>query len=160
MQVSIAIFLSKQGKEKGMQENQEMEKLRRELRRTRVFCGITSVLVAALLVGGALVFTKVQSYVEAVLPLAEQVSAVEFDTLNETIGSMNETLKAVDWEKFSAQMEQLDVEALNEAIAGLDTEELSEALEKLNQVTDTLESFGNSIRDFLSKFGSGSLFGS
>ena len=112
-----------------MQENQEMEKLRRELRRTRVFCGITSVLVAALLVGGALVFTKVQSYVEAVLPLAEQ-------------------------------LEQLDMEALNEAIAGLDTEELSEALEKLNQVTDTLESFGDSIRDFLSKFGSGSLFGS
>ena len=112
-----------------MQENQDMEKLRKELRVTRICCTITSLLVAALLVGGCLVFGKVQDYAEQIMPLVKQVSMLEFDTLNETIGSLNETLETMDWEAFSAQMAQLDIDALNEAIAGLDTAELSQALE-------------------------------
>ena len=143
-----------------MQENQEMEKLRRELRMTRVCCTVTSLLVVVLLAGGFLVFGKVQSYAEQIMPLVQQISALEFDTLNETLGSLNRTLEDMDWEAFSAQMAQLDMDALNEAIAGLDTAELSQALEKLNDITESLEKFSSSIKEFVSKLGGSSWLGS
>ena len=143
-----------------MQENQEMETLHKELRRTRICCTITSSLVFLLLVGGFLVFGKVRSYAEQLMPLVQQVSALEFDTLNDTLESLNKTWGEMDWEAFSAQMAQLDIDALNEAIAGLDTAELSQTLEKLNDITESLEKFASSIKDFISKVGGNSWLGS
>ncbi len=135
-----------------MQENnQDFEKLRRELRTTRIFSGITSVLLVGILIGGFIVFAKVQEYAQTVMPLAEKVSEVEFDVLNESMESLNETLQVIDWEKLSLQLEELDMDALNEAIAGLNTEELSKALENLNDAAETLEQFGESVKGFFSK---------
>ena len=110
-----------------MQDNyQDLDKLRKELRMTRFFSGITSVLLICVLVGGFLFFSKVQGYLEDAMPLVEQMSA---------------------------QLEQLDMDALNESIASLNTEELTEALEHFNDAVDTLESFTGSVKDFFSKFG-------
>ena len=135
-----------------MQENyQDFEKLRRELRITRIFSCITSVLLIGLLIGGFIVFSKVQEYAQTVMPLVEKVSEVEFNVLNESMENLNETMETIDWEKLSAQLEALDMEALNEAIAGLNTEELSKALENLNDAAETLEQFSDSIKGFFSR---------
>ena len=110
-----------------MQENyQDLEKLRKELRMTRVFSSITSILLICVLIGGFIVFSKMQQYMDITMQMVEELSA---------------------------QLKQLDMNALNEAIAGLNTEELSKALENLNEAAETLENFGRSIKDFFSKFG-------
>lgn len=110
-----------------MKENyKDLDKLRKELRMTRIFSGITSVLLICVLVGGLLVFSRLKRSLEDSIPLVE---------------------------KMSAQLEALDVDALNESIAGLNTEELTEALEHFNDAVDTMESFTGSVKDFFSKFG-------
>ena len=110
-----------------MQENyQDLEKLRKELRMTRIFSGITSVLLICVLIGGFIIFSKMQDYMDTAMQLVEELSA---------------------------QLKQLDMDAFNEAIAGLNTEELSKALENLNDAAETLENFSGSIKDFFSKFG-------
>lgn len=110
-----------------MQENyQDLEKLRKELRMTRIFSGITSVLLICVLIGGFIIFSKMQDYMDTAMQLVEELSA---------------------------QLKQLDMDALNEAIAGLNTEELSKALENLNDAAETLENFSGSVKDFFSKFG-------
>ena len=109
-----------------MQENhQDLERLRKELRMTRVFSGITSALLICVLIGGVIVFLKVQAYMEAVMPLAE---------------------------KMLAQLEQLDMDALNESIAGLNTKELTRALENFNDAVERLEGFTDAVKGFFSKF--------
>lgn len=110
-----------------MQENhQNLEKLRKELRMTRIFNSITSVLLICVLIGGFIIFSKMQDYMDTAMQLVEELSA---------------------------QLKQLDMDAFNEAIAGLNTEELSKALENLNDAAETLENFSGSIKDFFSKFG-------
>ena len=110
-----------------MQENhQNLEKLRKELRMTRIFNSITAVLLICVLIGGFIIFSKMQDYMDTAMQLVEELSA---------------------------QLKQLDMDALNEAIAGLNTEELSKALENLNDAAETLENFSGSIKDFFSKFG-------
>ena len=110
-----------------MQENHEnLEKLRKELRMTRIFNSITSVLLICVLIGGFIIFSKMQDYMDTAMQLVEELSA---------------------------QLKQLDMDALNEAIAGLNTEELSKALENLNDAAETLENFSGSIKNFFSKFG-------
>ena len=110
-----------------MKENhQNLEKLRTELRMTRIFNSITSVLLICVLIGGFIIFSKMQDYMDTAMQLVEELSA---------------------------QLKQLDMDALNEAIAGLNTEELSKALENLNDAAETLENFSGSIKDFFSKFG-------
>ena len=110
-----------------MQENhQNLEKLRKELRMTRIFSSITSVLLICVLIGGFIIFSKMQDYMDTAMQLVEELSA---------------------------QLKQLDMDALNEAIAGLNTEELSKALENLNDAAETLENFSGSIKNFFSKFG-------
>ena len=73
-----------------------------------------------------IVFSKMQQYADTAIPMVEELSA---------------------------QLKQLDMDALNEAIAGLNTEELSKALENLNDAAETLENFSGSVKDFFSKFG-------
>ena len=110
-----------------MQENhQNLEKLRKELRMTRIFNSITSVLLICVLIGGFIIFSKMQDYMDTAMQLVEELSA---------------------------QLKQLVMDALNEAIAGLNTEELSKALENLNDAAETLENFSGSIKNFFSKFG-------
>lgn len=116
-----------------MQEShQDLEKLRKELRMTRIFSGITSILLICVLIGVFIAFSKIQEYMTAVMPLVE---------------------------KMLFQLEQLDMDALNDAITGLNTEELTKALENFNDSVEALESFSGSVKDFFSKFGGGIKFG-
>ncbi|MCD8380841.1 MAG: hypothetical protein LUC95_11135 [Lachnospiraceae bacterium] len=123
-----------------------IEKLRRELRLTRIIT-IVSILLTLCMAGLVLYFQ--QTVKTAMEPLTEQMADLDTDTLNEMIANLktvsDELAQAdIDWEKLSETVNSLDVEALNEAIAGLDTEELSKAIENLNNAVEALENLGSS----------------
>ncbi|MCH5343232.1 MAG: hypothetical protein J1E64_04260 [Acetatifactor sp.] len=133
-----------------------MEDIKRELRLTRFFCIVSSILSICLL--AAIVFLVVSlqpvfSFVNETKPALEQFSKLDIDTLNRTMEQVDTSLGQVDWEKVADSLEQLDVEAINEAIRNLDTKELSTALEKLNKTTDALEAFGERLGSLSSLFG-------
>lgn len=134
-------------------QEQTLEKLRRELRTTRIFSAVSSVLMLCVLVGGFLVFSEVKGYIEQVWPMVEQLSAVDFAAIEDTMQSLDESLSAVDWECVSEQLGELDIEALNKAIAGLDTEEMTKALSNINTAADNLQKLSDSLKAFAAKFG-------
>lgn len=136
----------------GSAAEEAMESLRRELRISRIFNGIVSLLLVCLIAGGVFVGVKVQKFAAEVQPIAEKLAEVDVDALNDTMENLNDTMKEVDWEQLSQQLSKLDMEALNEAIDGLDTKALSDTLEKLNQAAEVLESFSDSMKSFFSKF--------
>lgn len=133
-----------------------MEDIKRELRLTRIFCIVSSILSICLL--AAIVFLVVSlqpvfSFVNETKPAWEQFSKLDIDTLNRTMEQVDISLGQVDWKKVADSLERLDVEAINEAIRNLDTKELSTALEKLNKIIDALEAFGERLGSLPSLFG-------
>ncbi len=141
-------------------ENREtemsMELLAKQLRMTRVFCMISSMLTLCLLLGGVFLFSKLQpvfDFLQEIEPAMEQLSALDIESVNTTLEQINATLGSVDWQQVSDSLGQLDVEAINTAIEGLDTEALSEAIENLNKTADTLEGWGEKLSSFSNLFG-------
>ncbi len=147
-------------------ENQVLEKnleqLKKELRATRIFCIISSILTCALLIGGIYVYGQMRpvlGVVEQMGPVAEELKGLDIDSVNATLEQVNTTLGSVnwqevsdavgnvDWKGVSDTISELDVEAFNDAVEDLDTEELSKAIERLNGIIDVLEGWSE-------KFGS------
>jgi len=139
---------------------QILEKLRKELRTTRIFCAISSVLTLLLLAGGCFAVVvaqdyavKVQEYATEVMPVIRELSKLDVEEFNLTMENVNASLQSVDWEQVAASLEALDVDALNEAIENLDTEELTEALKNLNDASDKLRTIGDKMSSITSVFG-------
>lgn len=103
----------------------DMRQLRKDMRLTRVFCAVSSLLTLCLLAGGILLFCKVQPVVSV---LQEAQPAIE-------------------------KLSQLDVEAINTAMEELDTKELSEAVTNMNKAAETLEIWGEKLSSFSGFFG-------
>ncbi len=134
-------------------EESAIEALRKELRLTRIFSAVTSLLIIAVLVGGFWVCSEVKGYVEEVWPLVEQLSTVDFAAISSTMEKLDQTVGTVDWEYMSQQLGALNVDAINEAIEGLDTEELTKALANINEAAETLQKLSDGMKAFASKFG-------
>ena len=132
-----------------------LQKLQKELRINRIFTCIASVLMICLLVGGIVMYLQFKGFLIEVDPILTQISKVDFQAVNQTLDTINSTLSQVDWGQLSAQLNALDIDAVNEAIAGLNTEELSQSLETLNDIVESLETFSETIKSFLSKFSFG-----
>lgn len=134
-------------------ENSAIEALRKELRLTRIFSAVTSLLIIAMLAGGFMVCSEVKTYVDEVWPLVEQLSTVDFAAISSTMETLEQTVGTVDWEYMSKQLGALNVDAINEAIEGLDTEELTKALANINEAAETLQKLSDGMKAFASKFG-------
>ncbi len=132
---------------------QTMVQLQKELKLTRIFCMITSALMIFLLVGGFLVMGKMDEYIKDIEPLVQELSAVDFLAVSDSLQELKTAMTSVDWERVSEQVSSLDVEALNAAVEGLDTEELTKTLENVNEAVATLEKASDSIKAFMGKFG-------
>lgn len=137
-----------------------LEKLRKELRTTRIFCAISSVLTILLLVGGCFVVGiaqdyagKVQAYAEEVTPVIQELAKLDVEEFNLTMENVNTSLQSIDWEQVAVSLESLDVDAINEAIENLDTEELTEALKNVNDASDKLKAVGEKMSSWTSLFG-------
>lgn len=134
----------------GDSQKDTMEQLRRELKLTRIFCGIFTAAVIVLMIGIFWLVSVLQPFYvllenagEALEQLNVSLSEVDWEELNAVIGE-------VDWEQVSQSLGELDVEAINQAVEGLNTEELSETLKNLNDVAAMFEGIGSS---FSSLFG-------
>lgn len=123
-----------------------VKQLTKELRITRIFCILSSLLTVCLLVGGFLVWNKLQpviSVLQEAQPVMEQLSALDVEEMNRTLEQVNITLESVDWQQVSESLAELDVDAINDAVEGLDTEELTKAIENLNKVASMFEKWAN-----------------
>ena len=134
-------------------ESSAIDALRRELRITRIFSAVTSILIVVMLAGGFVVCNEVKTYVDEVWPLVEQLSTVDFAAISSTMENLEQTVGTVDWEYMSKQLGALNVDAINEAIEGLDTEELTKALANINEAAETLQKLSDGMKAFASKFG-------
>lgn len=134
------------------QTQDNMDKLFRELKTTRIFCLVTSLLTVLLLAGGGILYLKLQGMVEKVEPVIEQVSRVDMEAFNGTLQQLEENLGKVDWEQVSDTLGRLDVDALNTAIENLDTQELSTSLANLNKAVEAIQEAREAIQSFLSVF--------
>ena len=132
----------------------DMAKLSRELRVTRIFCMISSILTVLVLIGGIFFFAALREARADAEPVIQQIVALDIEGFNLALEQLNMTLESVDWEQVSLAIEQLDIDALNTAIENLDTAELSEALENLNNAVDALEKLGQVLGRFTSLFNS------
>ena len=134
------------------QTQNNMEKLTRELRTTRIFCLATSLLAILLLAGGGILYLKLQGMMERAEPMMEQVSQLDVEALNGTLRQLEESLGKVDWAQVSDTLGRLDVDALNTAIENLDTQELSTSLANLNKAVEAIQEAKEAIQSFLSVF--------
>lgn len=130
----------------------DLAKLSRELRTTRIFCMISSILTVLVLAGGTVFFLALRETRADAEPVIRQIVALDIEGFNLALEQLNTTLESVDWEQVSLAIEQLDVDALNTAIENLDTAELSKALENLNNAVDALEQLGQIFSRFTSFF--------
>lgn len=138
------------------ERNDKLEMLRKELRLTRIFCIISSVLTICLLAGVVVLcigLRPVNEFMRKAEPALEQLEDLDVDTLNTTLEQVNISLEQVDWEQLSDSLGKLDVDAVNEALEGLDTEEFSRALENLNNATDMLKGISEKFGSIISFFG-------
>ena len=130
----------------------DMNKLYRELRSTRII-GIVSSLLAFLLLiwGGYLVYT-IKGTLREAEPVMEKIAEVDVASLNATLEHVNETLESVDLEPIVQAIEELDVDGINAAIESLDMEELSKALKNLNDAADIMKKISQSLSPLTSFF--------
>ncbi len=129
----------------------DVKQLTKELRVTRIFCVVSSMLTVCLLVGGIFLFMNLQpifTFLQEAQPVMEQMAALDVEEVNHTLEQVNVTLESVDWQMVSESLGELDVEAINAAIEGLDTEELTKAIENLNKTAEMLESLGEKLRSW------------
>lgn len=138
-------------------ENHTMDfdagRLMKELKITQLICLISSALTLCLLVGGVLLFGRVQKMAEICEPAIAKIADVDVESLNETLDNVNTSLESVDWELVADALGELDVEALNSAIEGLDTEELTESLQNLNDAAAKIKEISERLSSFASGFG-------
>lgn len=126
----------------------DVGKLTKELRITRIFCVISSMLTGCLLVGALILFINLApifTFLQETQVVIEQLATLDIEEVNHTLEQVNSTLESVDWQQVSETLGQLDVEAINEAIEGLDTEAISEAIENLNKTAEVLGGWGEKL---------------
>ena len=145
-----------------------LEQLKKELRITRIFCLISSVLTCTLLMGGILIYTQIKPVLDVVrdaTPIMNELAELDINSVNTTLEKVSSTLDSVDWEgvsdavgsvqwkEVSETISGIDVEAFNKAVEDLDTREFSKAIERLNKVIDVLEGWGEKLGSIKGLFG-------
>ena len=134
----------------GLSQN-DMDKLLKELRLTRIVSIISSLLALSLLIlGGYFVYT-IKGTLREAEPVMEKIAEVDVESLNATLEHINETLEAVDFEPVVQAIEELDVEGFNAAIDSLDMEELSKALKNLNDAADIFRQISQTFSESLGR---------
>lgn len=133
-----------------------MDEIKKELRLTRFFCIISSLLTICLLAGIGLLVIKLQPvylFMKEAQPVLEQISELDVDTMNGVLQDLDASMGQVDWKELADSLEQLDIETINDSLQSLDVDELSSALEHINKAADTLDALGERLSSFSSLFG-------
>ena len=123
-----------------------IRKLQKDLRMTRLFAFVSSLLMVVILAGGYYLYqmvqvyvkqaegyvTEIMTYAESVKPALNQLSQVDAEALKQTLEQMSEAFAEVDFEKLAGQIENLDVESINYKIDALDVEAINEKINALD----------------------------
>ncbi len=125
----------------------------KELRLTQIICMISSLLTLCLLLGGILLYGKVQELKQVCEPAAEKLAAVDMESFNGALGNLNAALESADWDRVAEALGELDVESINSAIEGLDTEELTEGIKNLNDAVEKIREFSEMVSGLSSRLG-------
>ena len=133
----------------GIQQD-DMRKLFRELRFTRIVSLFSSFLAVLLLIWGSYLVYIIKGIEKDAEPVMEKIAEVDIESLNATLEHVNETLESVDLEPVVQAIEELDVEGLNAAIGSLDMEELTKALKNLNDAADVFKQISQTLSQSLS----------
>lgn len=139
-----------------MEEQNQLDALKRELRFTRAACIASSVLTAALLAVFIVGLVKVQPLLDSVREaeaVLDHLAAIDTDALNDAI----EQFQDVDLQALADAVEELDMETVNgtmeqvgDALEDLDMEAVSTAIQNLNGAVEKLQAISSKL---------GSLFG-
>lgn len=132
-----------------------LNSLRKELRLTRVFCLISSILTVCLLISVIFLVNRLQpvyQFMEDTQPVLARIAELDTAAVN-TLEQLNVAVGDVDWEQLSGSLGKLDVDAINEALENLDTEELTITLKNLNDAVDTLKNIGDKLSSLPAVFG-------
>lgn len=138
-----------------MENENIIETLKKELKFTRICCMVSSILTVCLLAAVIILFTKLQpvyEFMNTAKPVLEKAAEIDVDTLNKTIGTLNETMGEVDWESLSESLDALDVEAVNKLIESYDPEEFSRTLDNLNSAIEMIGTLSQKFSSFSSIF--------
>lgn len=139
-----------------MENQNELQGLRRELRITRIFCMVSSLLTAGLLMAIIIISVKVQPLFQNVgeaQTVLDNLAELDVDAMNGAL----EQLENLNLDALADSMGELDMEVLNDtmeqvnsALEALDMDALSTAIDNLNGAAEILQSVNNRL---------GSLFG-
>ena len=108
---------------------EELRKLKKELLINRICSIVVAVLLVCVLAGGAYALKGLAPAVTALdelRPLAEKMEDLDVDMIN-------------------AKIAELDIDGLNQALEGLDTEELTRTLKNVNEASEQMKAFGESL---------------
>lgn len=133
-----------------------MDEIKKELRLTRFFCIVSSLLTLCLLAAIGLLALKLRPvylFIEEAKPALQQVSELDIDTMNRVLQDVEIAVGQVDWNELADSLEQLNIEEINKSLQSLDMEEFSAALEHINKAADTLEGLSEKFSSFSSLFG-------
>lgn len=136
---------------------QMMERLRKELLLTRIFCIVSSVLMVFLLILGFSLFYKYQkskeqaeSYAMQVKNSIEKLTAsqeneltkVDIVAFNQALTNLNIVLETVDWEMLNNSIGSVDWKMLSDNIAGVDWGGLSDNISAVDwkMLSDSISS--------------------
>ncbi len=130
----------------------DLKKLRRDLRVTRIFCAVSSLLTLLLLAFGSVFYLTVREIQAEAEPIVQQLSYLNIPEVNRALEQFNDTVENVNWPEISQSLEDFDVDAFNNVLQDLDTEELSKALKNLNTAIENLERLGETLGKLPSLF--------
>ena len=123
---------------------EEIRKLRKSLKFTEMLCVLMLILFLGIIVG-LLQFVRVygeyKEDIRTAVTLVQDLKKVNLKQLSEDIHATSEAIAAVDWEKLSEQLNELDLKEIKTTIDSLDLDRINETLGELNidQIAHTLE---------------------
>lgn len=142
-----------------MENQREWEELKKELRMTRIFCVVSALLTAGLLLAIILLSIRIQPlirYAEETRPVLDSLAALDVEAVN---GTLNQ-LENMDLKALADSINELDMSVVNEtleqvdsALEDMDVEALSTAIQNLNSIVESLKSVSSKISNFFGSIG-------
>lgn len=133
----------------------EYQQLRKELKRTRLFCLVSSLLTACLLVGSIFLsfqLRKLTDFVEETAPQLDKL-IVFTEEIKPTLDNVSDFLE--DAAPALDEISEIDIDSLNGTLNGLkdlDMEALTKSLKALNGIVDNLNSVSERLGSVFSIF--------
>lgn len=113
----------------------DIKKLKSMIRATQSIGIIIIVLLLVIILGGVrfiAVFGEYEESLEAAADIVKELRKVDLPQLASDLHTTTEAINAVEWDKLSSQLNDLDLQAIKETIDSLDLDEINATLGSLD----------------------------